>query len=97
MIIAIIVRYKQDSSYKNIYIDIIIREICSTKDKYKIMYPLLCKLKPGFEKMGFDSNGNSSFSVLENRDSRKMNLKLKSYKEEINNANLYHKNYEFEL
>jgi len=97
MIMTIIVRYKEDSSYKNNYTDIMIGEICSTKDKYEILHPLLCKLKPGFEKMGFDSNGNSNFSVLENRDSRKMILKFKNDKEEISNTNLHHKNYELEL
>ena len=44
MIMTIIVWYKQDSSYKNNYTDIIIREICSTKDKYEILHPLLSKL-----------------------------------------------------
>ena len=66
-----------------------IGEIYSTKDKYEILYHLLYKLKPRFEKI--------SSSVLENKDSKKMNLKVKNDIREINNANLRYENCKLEI
>ena len=63
MIILIILQYKQKSYYKIKYIDIIIREISSTKDKYEILHSLLCILKPSPLQVLFNNNSNLRIQV----------------------------------